>query len=333
MRTTLVALSQAALLVLGSFSLWAAEGRSLLHREINLAVLYSRRDARLDFHPAPLFSSVGFEYLLKFADGSPGRLSPAAVDLYLQFAYDPVDDRLETRFQDVWVRFQEPATKLRVRLGHFDIPFGLNPVAEPRGVALFPLAAFDLGFKKDWGVAVQGEWQYFAYETAATIGTGDKLRRRRGRYLWTGRIGIPTYRDAQYGVSFLYGVIPQSSSSRPLKTSWRLAVDVVYLYHEPFTVARGELSFGADDHTPVGGFLLGLNQIVPANPNWALEAQMRVWRIDLPPDAVTRAETVVGIWRSLPYLLSLRLHWRHYFSSGNIREDDRLFAQLYYYGY
>lgn len=333
MRGTLIAFSQIALLVLSSSLLSAAKSRSLLHRELNLAVLYSRRDANLDFHPAPLFSSVGFEYLQKFADGTPGRLNPDAMDLYVQFAYDPLDDRLETRFRDVWIRFAEPASGFRVRLGHFDLPFGLNPIAEPRGVALLPLTAFDLGFKKDWGLSVQGEWQRFGYEAAATIGMGDELRRRRGRYLWSGRIGIPTYKDTQYGVAFLYGVIPQSSLSRKLKRSWRLSVDAAYLYREPFTVVRGELIFGADDDTSVGGFLLRLNQIIPANPKWAIEAQMRAWRTGQPAAAVTRTEAVVGIRRALPYLLNLRLHWRHYFSSAGIREDDRIFTQLYYYGY
>lgn len=333
MRGTLIAFSQIALLVLGSSPLSAAGSRSLLHRELNLAVLYSRRDANLDFHPAPLFSSVGLEYLQKFADGTPGRLNPDATDLYVQFAYDPLDDRLETRFRDVWIRFVEPESGFRVRLGHFDIPFGLNPIAEPRGVALQPLAFFDLGFKKDWGLSVQGEWQNFGYETAATTGMGDKLRRRRGRYLWTGRIGIPTYRDVQYGISSLYGVLPASFLSGELKRSWRLSMDVTYLYHEPYTVARGELTFGADDGASVGGFLLRLNQIIPADPRWALEAQMRAWRIDQPTAVVTRTEGVVGIRRALPYLLNLRLHWRHYFSSTGIREDDRIFAQLYYYGY
>jgi len=82
MRGTLIAFSQIALLVFGSCPLAAAGSRSLFHRELNLAVLYSRRDASLDFHPAPLFSSVGFEHLLKFADGTPGRLNPDATDLY-----------------------------------------------------------------------------------------------------------------------------------------------------------------------------------------------------------------------------------------------------------
>jgi hypothetical protein len=310
----------------------AAE-RARFYREVNLTALYSRRDQRLDFHPMPLFSSIGFECLRKFSGQVPGRLNPDALDLYLQFAYDPAVDRVKILHQDAWVRFLEPASGIRVRLGRFELPFGLNPAMEPRGEALQPLAAFDLGFKKDWGVAVQGQWRRFAYETAATLGTGHSFRHRRGRYLWSGRVGVPTYRDSQYGVSFLYGVAVPPGAARSRPTSWRLSMDAVLMHHEPFTVLMAELSSGADSGVPVGGFLLALTHILPAHPHWGFEGQMRRWRKGASPEDRTRAESAVGLWRSLPGLLTLRLHWRHHFSSAGVREDDQVFAQLYYYGY
>ena len=317
------------LLILSSYSPAVAGGRSLIYREVNLAGIYSHRSASLDFHPMAPHSAAGFELLWKNSAGTPGRLNPDAADLHLQFVYDPVDDRVETRFQDAWVRFTEPTSGLQVRLGHFNLPFGLNPVAEPRGEVLQPLAALDLGFKKDWGLAVQGQWHGFACETAATFGTADELRRRRGRYLWSGRIGIPTYRDVQYGISLLYGTT--SATGQP--TSWRLAMDLVYMYHEPFTTIKGEVAFGADGHTPVQGLLAGLTQILPAYPLWGIETQFRAWRRELQPEDLIRAESAIGLWRSLPGLLILRLHWRRHFSTESLHRDDQLFAQLYYYGY
>ena len=272
-----------ALLLLSVPNFALSDSRSLLYREINLAAVYSRRRENLDFHAMPPFSSVGFEYLWKFSDVKTGQLRPEALDLYLQFVYDPTDDRFEVRSQDLWVRFADPGSDLRVRLGYFALPFGLNPVAEPRGEVLQPLAAFDLGFKKDWGLAVQGKWHDFVCETAATLGTADEIHRRRGRYLLTGRLGVPTFRDTQYGISFLYGNI--AKSGRSLQTSWRASADLIYMYNEPFTVFRGELTFGADDHTPVRGFLVGLTQILPSYPQWAIETQIRSWRQGLSPAA------------------------------------------------
>lgn len=314
-----------------------AGGRSLLFREFNLAAFYSRRDARPGFQSASPQSSAGFEFFHKFPGSSPGRLNADVLDLYLQLAYDPDDGRLEVRFQDVWMRFAEPAADLRVRLGHFDLPFGLNPITELRGQVLQPLTTLDLGFKKDWGIAVQGEWRRFAYETAATWGIGEELRRRRGRFLWSGRLGMPTYRDMQYGISLLYGAISRAAPGL-LPHSWRLGVDLVYLYHEPFTTCRGELIIGGDERAPVGGFLLELTQILPSRPHWGIEAQLRAWRRGAPPESiaalptVTRVESAAGFWHSLPALLTLRLHWQHFFRYEVFDADDRLFAQLYYYG-
>lgn len=317
-------------------------GRSLLYREFNLAGFYSRRDARLGFQPVPPQSSVGFEFFHKFSESPSGLLNPDVLDLYLQLLYEPDDGRLVVRFQDVWMRFAEPAADLRVRLGHFDLPFGLNPITELRGQVLQPLTTLDLGFKKDWGIAVQGEWRGFAYETAATWGTGEELRRRRGRFLWSGRFGLPTYRDVQYGISLLYGAVSKGDAVTKeetglLQRSWRVGADLVYLYHEPFTTFRGELIFGGDERTPVGGFLLELTQILPSRPHWGVEAQLRTWRRGSPPEStvaptVTRVESAVGFWHSLPALLTLRLHWQHFFRYEVFDADDRLFAQLYYYG-
>ena len=316
----------------------AVGGRSRLHKEFNLATIYRWQEVRLDFHPAPPLNSAGFEFFYKFPASSPGLLNPDVLDLYTQLVYDPAEGRIETRFQDVWVRFVEPLSGTKVRLGHFDLPFGLNPVIELRGRALQPLTTLDLGFKKDWGVAVQGEWRGLTYETAATWGIGEEIRRRRGRYLWTGRIGTPTYRDVQYGVSLLYGAVARSGDSRRLQTSRRLAVDLVYLYHEPFTTLRSELVLGEDEGAPVSGLLAELTQILPSRLHWGIEAQARVWKRGVSPEAAARSRSVIqvesaaGFWHSLQALMTLRLHWLHYFPYEDFGGDDRIFAQLYYYG-
>ena len=112
-----------------------------------------------------------------------------------------------------------------------------------------------------------------------------------------------------------------------------MAGDLVYMYHEPFTVLKAELTLGADETTPVGGVLVGWNQILPSNPLWGIEAQARLWDEDRSADDAVRAQTTIGVWRSLARLLTVRLHWRHHFASDIQPQDDRLFTQLYYYGY
>ncbi len=320
-----------ALLLLCAPASLEANSRSLLYREINLSAVYSYRQKNLDFYAQPPQTSVGFEYLWKTTDVIPGQLRAEAMDLYLQFIYDPTDDRIKTRYQDVWVRFGEPASGLKVRLGHFILPFGLNPLAQPRGEVLMPLMGFDLGPKRDWGLVVQSRLGDYTVESAATLGTQDDLRRRRGRYLLSGRVGLPSFHSLQYGVSYLYG--NTIKPSRALQRSWRLAVDMIYMYNKPFAGLRAELTLGADDRDPVHGFLVGVSHIFAQRPHYAFEAQVRTWREDLLPEPNTRAETTVGLWRSLPGMLTLRLHWGHQFATGAYLDDDTLFTQLYYYGY
>jgi hypothetical protein len=148
---------------------------------------------------------------------------------------------------------------------------------------------------------------------------------------------MPTYRDVQYGISLLYGAVFRGEEARLRPNSWRLSADLVYLYHEPFTTVRGELTFGADGRTSVRGLLVELTQILPSRPHWGIEAQARAWRGRGTPGSPAagtgvRAESALGIWHSLPALLTLRLHWLHYFPHGTSAGDEGIFAQLYYYG-
>jgi hypothetical protein len=308
-----------------------AKSRSLLYREINLSAIYSRRGENLDFHPSAPLTSVGFEYLWKSSDSVSGQLRAEALDLYMQFVYDPLDDRFETRFQDAWVRFGEPESGLKVRLGHFILPFGLNPLAQPRGEILLPLMGFDLGPKRDWGLSMQSRMGNYSFESAATLGTQDKLRRQRGRYLLTSRLGLPAFHSLQYGVSYLYG--NAIKPGRSLQNIWRFALDMIYMYNKPFAGLRAEFTLGANDSDPVHGFLVGLSHIFPQWPHYAVEAQVRTWREDILPQVNTRAETTIGIWHSLPGMLTMRVHWRHPFSTAAFHSDDIIYTQLYYYGY
>ena len=328
-RACIVAI-HVAVVLLGIASPVSALDR-VLYREFSLATIYSGGGGHLAFHRQSPLTSIGFEYLQRFPGRPPGILAPDVLDLHVQLGYDPAARRVRVLAQNFWLRFKESGSGLQVRLGRLALPFGLNPVLELRGEALQPLGVLDLGTDKDWGLAVQGEWRGHVYETAASLGRGDHLGRGWGRALLTGRIGVPSYRDVQYGISGLYGTTEASAPSRHSVPSWRLSVDVVYMYHEPFTTVRGEVIFGEDERADVGGLHVGLTQILPTSPAWAIEAQVRVWR-ERATSVADRSETVVGFMRSLPWLMTLRLHWRRG-HRGVAAGEDRLFSQLYYYGF
>lgn len=312
-------------LLLGALSAgMAAADQQLLYKEANLAGFYSSRAGSLRSSPEPPLSALGFEYFWRAAENVPDQWHASVLDLYLQLAYDPGARHLVVRARDTWLRFEEPRTGTQVRLGHFALPFGLIPPLALRGQALQSLSELSLGFAQDWGLNAHGKWGRFEYEAAATIGSGDALRLRSGSTLWTGRLGMPTYRKVQYGISLLYGDPHQPGQARSAPASWRVAGDGLFIYHEPFTSLKGEVELGADEGRPAAGLLLGVTQILPANPHWGLEGQVRLWR-----SGGTEGELVAGLLRSLPGLCTFRLHWRYRSAAVG---GSGLFAQLYYYG-
>lgn len=317
----MIRLTLVSLLLVGA-GMGAAD-QQLLYKEANLAGFYSRAGSLRSSPESPL-SALGFEYFWRAPENVPGQWHASVLDLYLQLAYDPGARHLVVRARDTWLRFEEPRTGAQVRLGHFDLPFGLIPPLALRGQALQSLSELSLGFAQDWGLNTHGRWGRFEYDAAATIGSGDAPRLRSRSALWTGRLGLPTYRKAQYGISLLYGNAHRPGQRGSPPASWRVAVDGVFIYHEPFTSLKGEMDLGSDKGRLAGGILLGLTQILPADPHWGLEGQVRLWR-----SGGARGELVAGLLRSLPGLCTFRFHWRY---RSPALGGSGLFAQLYYYG-
>ena len=68
----------------------------------------------------------------------------------------------------------------------------------------------NVGFKKDWGIAVGGQLPEMDYEFAFTRGTGVEYRERGENYLVSGRVGTPADRNFSIGLSGLYGQVIDS---------------------------------------------------------------------------------------------------------------------------
>ncbi len=219
--------------------------------------------------PRPPKNLVGFETIHVFGERTRwglGSLRLRAMDLHLRAVYDPRPQDLEERFRmvagDFWVRLQpEGNSRMSVRLGHFLVPYGLNPILSPRGLFFLPAEAEDLGFKRDWGVEWKGPAGRLDYVVAATLGAGEGFHlpspgaARNGSYLFSGRLGSPNYRDFQLGVSGAVGRLPVLMAERKLtdlvRTRWRTGMDVFYRYLV-HTVFAGQVFFGRDGPFPLG---------------------------------------------------------------------------------
>ena len=109
----------------------AGADQQLLYKEANLAAFYSSHPGRLRSSPEAPLSALGFEYFWRAPENVPGQWHASVLDLYLQLAYDSAARHLVVRARDTWLRFEEPRTGAQVRLGHFDLPFGLIPPPGP----------------------------------------------------------------------------------------------------------------------------------------------------------------------------------------------------------
>ena len=98
--------------------------------------------------------------------------------------------------------------RTNIKIGHFDVPFGLEPLYDTHFTIHQFIPMHDAGFKKDWGVSLNGAFPEFDYEVSVTTGTGmDLTGLDRDPYLVAGRIGTPSDRNRVLGLSALYGEV------------------------------------------------------------------------------------------------------------------------------
>ncbi len=65
--------------------------------------------------------------------------------------------------------------KPRVRIGHFEIPYGIEHAINTNGTLRNYRHSANLGIKADWGLAINGETTSFEYEVSASRGSAQSL--------------------------------------------------------------------------------------------------------------------------------------------------------------
>ncbi len=93
------------------------------------------------------------------------------------------------------------------RVGHFDVPFGLEPSEDTHFTLRQLIPVPNLGFKKDWGVSLSGALPTFDYAVAATRGSGREIEHTGENYAFSARVGTPGDDDPAFGLSALAGQI------------------------------------------------------------------------------------------------------------------------------
>lgn len=140
--------------------------------------------------------------------------------------------------------------KFNIRLGHFEVPFGLEYQVDTNGT-LRQLTAAQRGIKTDWGVSVNGIMPRFEYEVALTRGSGIELRRKDNPHLFSGRVGTLSNKNTVLGLSWITGELLSADGVIEQKN---IGLDAAYYYYQWQFMAESSIGKVAGNNT-LNGFV------------------------------------------------------------------------------
>jgi len=327
-----------ALLVFVNLCKSALASDLFFYKELNLIGGYSSRDHWIG-KSSTLSNLVGFEYYQKFSSKYGDYLT---ADLQVRFAYDSSEnfkDAWAFQIHNAWLEYKL-GRGANVRVGHFDPAFGLEPVVDTHSTILQTLAIRDIGFKKDWGIALRGSLPEFDYDVAFQIGSGMSIRRIDGSFLVTARIGSVPVDNFEYGASLLCGKVlktvgmgtfPKNHlvADKPIFKQ-RLGLDCRYSWYS--YLFKGEVAYGTNDSKNVIGYLLEADYTAPRNPNWEAKVQFESWINNLKKKKTDDSTLSTSLSYKLNQKITLRAAYLHDFNLMNAESENKFLLQLYYYG-
>lgn len=332
---------KAIMVITGILFLFAPKAfarQSIFYKEANIIAGYSDGQGWVG-EGFGLMNSVGFEYFRKFSNDYGDFLT---ADVQMRLPYDwsePLEDAFSLEIHNAWLQYKfSPALKLKA--GHFDSFFGLEPVLDTHGTLLQTLAHKNLGFKKDWGIALEGGLPLFDYSVGLQIGSGMSIRRRDGSFLATARLGSSAQGNFQYGFSMMYGEVLESMGMRTFPRNELLSEDAVlkkrigldgqYLFG-PY-LFKAEVAAGKDEDEDVLGYLSEIDYTIPKIQNCQLQLQYQSWWHDLDLVRSDDSTVTLGLTYKLSSNITLRAAFAHDINLMGGREDDKIMLQCYFFG-
>jgi hypothetical protein len=162
--------------------------------------------------------------------------------------------KLKWELHNAYLRIRALPPLCNIRVGHFYVPFGLQPWIDTHGTLLQGPAMGFIGMERDWGISMDGQNDKIQYQVGLTRGSGMEYFRRNNNFALAGKLSTPRigeHVNEWVGISCLVGRIYDPMATERLKhiegnivQRWRVGFDG-QKYIGP-TRVRFEVSGGKD---------------------------------------------------------------------------------------
>jgi len=116
----------------------------------------------------------------------------------------------ELELHNAYLRMRVLPPMFNVRIGHFYVPYGIQPWVDTHGTILQSPAMEFVGLDNDWGIAVEGQNSKLEYQVGLTRGSGMEFFGKDNNFALAGKFSTPRigeHVNDWLGVSFLIGRI------------------------------------------------------------------------------------------------------------------------------
>ncbi|MDO8536252.1 MAG: hypothetical protein Q7S30_04510 [Candidatus Omnitrophota bacterium] len=203
----------------------------ILYKEVYASTRYSTQVEKFEGR-----NSLGFILFGTFS-GPDGQIGDLNVQFRTAYYNDQFDygikmtrdwlsnlDQFAVELHNAYLRLRVLPPMLNVRVGHFYVPYGLQPWIDTHGTLLQGPSMRFIGDERDWGVAIEGQNDKLEYELGLTRGSGMRYFNKDDNYAVAGKISTPRIDqriNEWLGASFLIGRIYDTVGRERLR-SWTM---------------------------------------------------------------------------------------------------------------
>lgn len=256
------------------------------------------QDVRALNTDAYVFSGIDAHRVFGGSGGDTGTLLVQiyAARLHDVEAHPPIfadEDDTEITYRNVYYNFTALGRgAFNIKLGHFEVPFGLEQNIDTNGTLRDLQHGVNLGVKADWGVSINGRARNVEYEIAWQRGSGNEWETRGDPGLVAARIGTPAARGWSVGLSWFNGDVFRYARPDEPESRRRVGIDARWTWRRYEVMA--EVSQGRDFDTDVV-HLLTEASLSSRDTVWAAYGQYRASAADTPLGRDRAASLALGV--------------------------------------